>query len=351
LRKVVEQVVEKDELFRTGDKEKIWESYCGFLDLSVKQFMDIQEALLLEEIELVANSLLGKKIMNGHVPRSLAEFRRTVPLTTYEDYEPYLEERNEDALAEKPYCWIRTSGKSGHIKWVPYTVPAFQRLAKTMIAAFILASARRRGEVNVKEGQKLVLNLPPRPYLTGYIAHAGMQRLPYRAIPPLEQAEEMDFHTKIREAFRISLRSNLDFVGSISSVLVKVGEGFAEQSDTVRLWPSILHPAVAFRLTRGLLCSKLRKRPMLPRDLWSVKGIVCGGTDTAIYKDQIGYYWGVTPLDVYMCTEGSYIAMQSWTKTTMSFVPYCSFFEFIPESEWMKGRQDKNYPSSIRFPE
>lgn len=342
------QVVEKDELFRTGDKEKIWQSYCGFLDLSLEEFMGIQELLLLEEIELVAKSLLGKKIMGGRTPRSLTEFRHTVPLTTYNDYAPYLKDRNDDVLAEKPYCWIRTSGKSGSIKWVPYTVRAFQRLAKTMIAAFILASARRKGEVNVKEGEKVVLNLPPRPYLTGYIAHAAIKRVPYQAIPPLEGAEEMDFHTRIRKAFMMSLRSSVDLVGSISSVLVKIGEGFAEQSDTVRLWPTMLHPAVVFRLTRGLLCSKLKKRPMLPRDLWSVKGIVCGGTDTVIYKDLISYYWGVTPLDVYMCTEGSYIAMQSWTKKTMSFVPYCNFFEFIPESEWLKAREDKDYqPSTV----
>ena len=55
----------EDELFRSGKPEQIWQKYCGFLDLSLEEFMVIQENLLLEEIELVADSHLGKKILNG----------------------------------------------------------------------------------------------------------------------------------------------------------------------------------------------------------------------------------------------------------------------------------------------
>jgi phenylacetate-coenzyme A ligase PaaK-like adenylate-forming protein len=98
--------------------------------------------------------------------------------------------------------------------------------------------------------------------------------------------------------------------------------------------------------------SKLMKRPMLPRDIWRVKGLVCGGTDTAIYRDKISYYWGVQPLDVYVSTETGFIAMQSWNKKGMSFVPYSNFYEFIPEEEWLKSRADKEYqPSTVLLDE
>ena len=41
------------ELFKTGDQERIWQKYCGFLDLSLPEFMEMQEQLLMDHIELV----------------------------------------------------------------------------------------------------------------------------------------------------------------------------------------------------------------------------------------------------------------------------------------------------------
>ena len=91
---------------------------------------------------------------------------------------------------------------------------------------------------------------------------------------------------------------------------------------------------------------------MLPRDIWKVKGLVCGGTDTAIYRDLIYHYWGVQPLDVYVSTETGFIAMQGWNKKGMTFVPYSNFYEFIPEEEWLKSREDKEYqPSTVLLDE
>ncbi|NQT48968.1 MAG: GH3 auxin-responsive promoter family protein, partial [Chloroflexi bacterium] len=116
----------EDEFFRDRDDGRIWQRYCGFLDLSLKEFMEIQESLLLEQIDLVADSRLGQIIMKGNKPNSVEEFRRCVPLTTYDDYEPYLTQRREDVLAEKPYFWVHTSGRGGDFKWVPYTHSAFE---------------------------------------------------------------------------------------------------------------------------------------------------------------------------------------------------------------------------------
>ena len=57
-------MVKKDELFKTGDQERIWQKYCGFLDLSLQEFMEIQEQLLMEQIELVYNSPLAEKFIS-----------------------------------------------------------------------------------------------------------------------------------------------------------------------------------------------------------------------------------------------------------------------------------------------
>lgn len=73
----------KDELFQTGDQQGIWQKYCGFLDLSLAEFMEIQEQLLMDQIDLVYDSPLARKFLPKK-PKDESEFRRLVPLTTLE---------------------------------------------------------------------------------------------------------------------------------------------------------------------------------------------------------------------------------------------------------------------------
>ena len=49
----------KDE-YRTSSEADIWSKYCGFLDLSMPEFMEIQTHLLMEEIDLMAESAIGR---------------------------------------------------------------------------------------------------------------------------------------------------------------------------------------------------------------------------------------------------------------------------------------------------
>ena len=95
------------DLLRQGKKEELWQMCCGFIDLSLEQFMDIQQQLLLEQIELLTNCELGRKVMHGAMPKTVEEFRKQVPLTTYADYCPELLEQREDGLPSKPiYCQL-----------------------------------------------------------------------------------------------------------------------------------------------------------------------------------------------------------------------------------------------------
>ena len=338
-----EPILEKDELFTVGDSEKIWKKYCGFLDMSLDEFMVIQKLLLAEQLELAINSELASKIMGVQKPKSVAELRQVVPLTTYENYEPYLSQKMDSTLAKKPILWAHTSGRTGLAKWVPYTKEALDRLANDTLAAFILSSATRKKEVLLHEGVKVVLNLPPIPYTTGVMAFAAAQRMPYEAIPPLEEAAKMQFEERIQQGFKTALYTGVDYAASIAVVLAKVGESFSQLGRSTKFSQRTWHPVALFRLLQAMVKSKLIKRPVLPKDIWRVKGLVCGGTDTAIYKDQINYYWGVQPLDVYVSTETGFIAMQGWNKKGMTFVPYSNFYEFMPEEEWLKSKEDREY--------
>ena len=58
------------ELLKQGRRDEFWQRYCGFFDLTLDEFMAIQERLLTEQLQLLAGSELGRKIVGGKVPRN-----------------------------------------------------------------------------------------------------------------------------------------------------------------------------------------------------------------------------------------------------------------------------------------
>jgi hypothetical protein len=326
-------MLSEDKYFQSFSKAELWQRYCGFLDLSVSEFLEIQRELLMDEIERVADSTVGKKIMGGKTPRSIEEFQRIVPLTSYEDYAPYLSEKQEAALAEKPYTWCHSSGKGGAYKWVPLTEECLLKAIRNFIASCILSSAEKRGEVNIYPGFTLLATLPPPPYTSGTIYEFLSKQLSFAPIPPPELVEDLEFREKMQKGFQVALKEGVDILGAISSVLVRMGQEFSSQARDRKFSASMLHPKIVWRMLRAVLRSKLEKRPLLPKDLWSPKGIVAGGLDTFIYKEEIEHYWGAKPFDFYVSTETLFIAMQGWNKKAMTFIADSVFFEFLPLGE------------------
>ena len=341
----------KDELSQGWDQERIWRKYCGFLELSVTEFMETQEQLLLEHLELICDSPLAKRLMPRQ-PKDVAEFRQIVPLTTFDDYAADLNEKNEDVLAAKPYVWSHTSGRGGTFKWVPYSERAVERFAIFGAAMAILACTTRKDEVNIGAGLRVLQNMPPAPYVSGILNRRMQEDMDMRIIPPLEEYENAEFETRIQVGFQMATRIGVDVITSLTSVLVKMGDSFAESSGQFRLNRRMLHPQVMWRLIRAWLRSKKEGRGILPKDIWPLKGLVAYGTDTVIYRDQLIHYWGKEPFETYAATEVGVIAMHAWNKKNMTFVPNSCFLEFAPEQEWLKSREDKDYqPSTVLLDE
>ena len=331
------------DLLRQGQKDEVWTKFCGFLDLNVDEFMEIQERLLMEQIELIRETQIGRMILNDGSHESLQAFRQTVPITSYEDYEPYFETKNDQVLPQPAYIWARTSGRSGKLKWIPYTRQAYHRLGERVFAGVILAAARGRGDINIQERDILVYNTPPRPYISGVALRALAEQYNFRFIPSLESTEDMDFQERIEIGFTTAMKTGIDILGSLSVVLVKMGERFTEGAQTTKFTKELVHPRVAARLARAYIRSQIENRTMLPKDLWKVKAIPSGGMDTSIYKDKIEYYWGTPPFEQYGSTEEGAVATQVWTKDGMTFFPDAAFLEFIPKLEWDKWRSDPAY--------
>jgi len=325
------------ELLRQGKKEELWSMCCGFIDLSMEQFMSIQQRLLLEQLELLKKCELGQHVMCGAEPNSMKEFREQVPLTTYADYAPYLQQKREDVLPEKPVLWMRCIGKAGEYKykWVPITERVYQEAGKLIFAAAVFASCKKRGDIVIKEQDKFLHALAPPPFATGMMAHMVNDVFSFALIPSLDLAEKMGFEEKIQYGFKLAQSEGLDLFGGLTSVLVKVGDQFSQEiNNNNSILPLLSNPKALSRLGKGWLKSKLARRPMLPKDVWSLKGIVGGGSDTSVYREKVKDLWGRYPLDIYGCTENIILAMQTWDYEGMTFSPYLSLLEFIPADEY-----------------
>jgi len=287
----------EDEYFDKLAPQELWKRYCGFLDLSVREFMEIQEELLMDQIDRVWPSTLGKKTMGNKKPLSVDEFRALVPLTTYDDYEPFLGEQKADALAFEPALWCHSSGRMGHYKWFPHSPEFLERANKACISIAALASTSERGKINFAPGFHMLLVLPPAPYMSGAMIDSMAEHITFRAMPPRDTVSALPFQQRVASGFQTALKDGVDIICAIASVLVKMGEQFEEQARSTKLTASMLHPAVLNRLIRARIRAQREHRPMLPRDLWPSKAIVTSGMDTAIYKKAIARYWGANPCE------------------------------------------------------
>jgi len=208
------------ELLREGRKEELWQMCCGFLDLSLEQFMAIQKKLLLEQIELLKNCELGRKIMHGAMPNSVEEFREQVPLTTYTDYCPELVERREDVLPAKVARWVRTSGTSekSYIKWVPLSVGLVRESEKVQAAEIIFSGCNGKGDLSGFKEHFKVLNTVGSPeYGTGFLAYIAKQAINCDLLP--SHGEELPFEQCLTLGFEEALYRGLDGFGGEAVLL------------------------------------------------------------------------------------------------------------------------------------
>jgi hypothetical protein len=342
------------ELFQQGRHQELWQRCCGFIDLSIEDFMKVQKRLMMEQIELISKCELGQRIMNGVRPESIEEFREMVPLTTYADYAPYLLKRRMDVLPRKPILWQCTSGKSGEYpyRWAPVTARQLDEIEQIIFALMFFSSCKDRGEVNLRINDKVLYGMAPPPYTTGTITRVFPNEL-FTLLPPIEEAEVTSFEERVQNGFEMALSRGLDMNIAMSSVAVAIGERFSRRGKSKTSLKSLLkNPRAALRLAKGIAKSKLARRPLMPKDLWKLKGLITFGIDGFVYKEKIKEMWGRYPLDFYGCTEAVFIAVQTWDYQGLTFIPSLNFLEFIPEKESIRSRQDKNYqPTTLLLDE
>lgn len=341
-------------LIEEGRKDELWNKHCGYIKLSMQEFMDIQKRLMLEQIKLLATSNIGKHIMGSETPISIEEFRRLTPLTRISDYDSLISDKNEENLPVKPYVWARTSRRASDLGtyWIPYSRAFYDHLSDSVISAMLMCSCSHPGDVKLERNDKFLMATAPRPYVSGYLAYSTYESLNAIFLPPLDEGEQMEYGERVAAGFKLAMQQGLDYFGGLSIVLARMGEQFETQSSNTKPSKDLLNIATLFRLLKAVMIAKINNRNILPKDIWKLKGIMSGGTDTPIYKDKIEYYWGRKPLEGFSCTEGGNLAFQAWNFKGMTFFPDNAFLEFIPLDEVNKNKADPSYqPKTVLLDE
>ena len=341
-------------LLREGRKEELWQMCCGFLNLSLEQFMTIQKRLLLEQIVLLRDSELGMRVMRGAMPETVEEFRKQVALTTYDDYLPDLVQRREEGLPAKPALWVHTVGRAGeyNFKWVPLSDRFLNEFERVAGGIGLLASCNSQGDFPLIEHLKGLPTIGARDYGSGVVGYLMQEALGCDFFPSNADTRGMTFQERIKAGFDEALSRGLDALGGLPSILVYVGEMLKEGGIDIDTRFLASHPRACVRFMKGLVKSRLAGRPLLPKDLWSLKAIVGGGMDSTIFSRRVEELWGRRLLETYGGTEGGLYATQTWDYEGMTFVPNLNFFEFISEREWFKWQLDHSYqPKTILLDE
>ena len=339
-----------EEKLKQQDTDAIWQEYCGFLDLSLEEYMHIQNRLMQEQVALWSQSGLGRMLLGGRQTASIDEFRRLLPLTTYEDYADILLAKQAEMLADEPIIWIQTTWEGGKhpLKLAPYTRGMLDTYTHNVLACLILSTSRAKGEFDVKATDHILYGLAPLPYATGLFPLALGEEIGIEFLPPVKEAIKLSFGERNVKGFKLGLSKGIDFFFGLGSVAYYVSLSLAAMSSGTKgagKKELLLKcsPGRLLRLIKAQHQCKREGRSLKPRDLFTLKGFMVAGTDNRCYKDLLEDLWGVRPMELFAGTEPSCVGTETWTRQGMVFFPDTCFYEFIPEAEMLKNQADATY--------
>ena len=73
----------------------------------------------------------------------------------------------------------------------------YDRLSDPVIAALIMSSSAKPGDVKLERHDKFLMASAPPPYISGYIARSTRDNLEVVFMPPLEEAESMSYGERV----------------------------------------------------------------------------------------------------------------------------------------------------------
>lgn len=338
-----------EEKLKSRDSQLIWNEYCGFLDLDITQYMEIQNRLMEEQLEEWSRCSLGRKLIGRRKINTVEDFRELFPLTTYKDYADTLLQKKGSMLPEEPTIWIETTWEGGMhpVKLAPYTQGMLEVYKRNVLACMILSTSTKKGDFDVKAMDTFLYGLAPLPYATGLFPRALADEIEIQFLPPVHEAERMSFGERNKKGFKMGLSKGIDFFFGLGSVAYFVSLSLASMSSGKKKKGSgrmiTVSPAIAIRYLKAKKKCEKENRELKPKDLFTLKGFMVAGTDNHCYKDELEDLWGIRPMELFAGTEPSCIGTETWTRRGMYFFPDTCFYEFIPFDELAMCDKDPDY--------
>ncbi len=332
--------------------EGFWSDRYRFLDYTGSRFVEVQENLLKQQLGEIGSFPGAHSSLNGHAPKTVAEFMRSAPITSIEDYAADMATLKRSPRGRN-YVWAYTLFGAGEEKWVPYTQRSIKALGENTIAALGMAVTGASGHTDIRPGARVIYNIPPRPYLAGLTAFELVRRFGLKGVVEPAATEGMEFEERISEQLHAALDTGVDVLLSMTSVLRRVSQRFSEglSSGSARSSSSKSLRTVA-RYATALGKAKLARRGLKPHDLWKPKAILGWGLDTRHFREQLADDWGRPPFEMYASTEGGVMGLQYRHNGGIAINPEAGFFEFMPESEIEALRNDSKYtPQTVLLPD
>jgi hypothetical protein len=211
-------------------QEEIWQEYCGFLDLTMEEYMQIQNRLMEEQIFLWSRCALGQRFLQGKEIHSIDEFRRMIPLTTYEDYADVLLPKQGNMLPDDPIIWIQTTWEGGRhpIKVAPYTKSMLDTYRNNVLACMILSTTETKGKFDVTVKDTFLYGLAPLPYATGLFPLALNDEINIEFLPSVKEAVQMSFSERNKKGFKLGLSKGIDFFFGLKYVVGNYNVNFTD---------------------------------------------------------------------------------------------------------------------------
>ena len=335
-----------DQRLKTVSHDQLWQEYCGFLDMSLSDYMYTQRRLMEEQLRLWCACPLGKQLLNGRAPRTIEEFREIMPLTTYADYADVLLAKRGDMLCDEPAVWIQTTWEGGlrPIKLAPYTRAMLDRYRHNLLSTMMMASARKKGDFDIKSGYRILYGGAPLPYATGLTPSLFDEDIHFDWLPDSNAKSRLSYSQRIKKGFSMALSGGVDYFFAIGSVANYITESFGNMTGGGHSGGRThVPPITALRYLKARYICRRDNRPLRPGDLFHLRAFFYGGTDARCYKDRLTTAWGIVPTEAVLGTESTCLGSETWEHNGMVLFPDSCFYEFIPEEEMRRNLEDPSY--------
>lgn len=350
--------------------------YAAFsqLNSAASHPLKTQKRILKRILRMSKNTEYGKKYNFKNI-KTLEDFQRNIPLTTYADYEEYVDRmvlnREKKLITAYPvsrYC--SSSGSVGKPKVLPKTAPDLWNMqclgfsASVACAHKFIKQRDKKAKFYNKFGP-LVMVLTGHPLENGKMCNgAGQVPLTYlKPITPFFSTSPLDIlypeHEELLDISYLQLRfaleeRNVTFLGSLVITLLTTMFNYLEEN-----WQMLCDDIEHGTINPGIkMTPEIRKKyekkfkpnpkraaelraefekgfdtPIAPR-IWPLLTWTYGmiGANLAIYVEKIRRYIGDTPIHNmgYAAAEGYFAVPVELNAHDYALVPYSVFFEFLP---------------------